>query len=141
MRDSRNAVDHHLGSDPNPLYGGFRALKHFGGEDLFHTSRYENEYGELEFLAKGGFGSVFKARNKLDGIEYAIKKLVIKYYDPEVIPKIIREVTTLARLNHPNVLSYKTAWLEPYVKRKRSNYSRQISKDSWSPSESQSKKF
>lgn len=30
--------------------------------------RYEAEFDEIEYLGKGGFGSVFKSLNKLDGI-------------------------------------------------------------------------
>jgi hypothetical protein len=28
--------------------------------NLYHTSRYRTEFDELGFLAKGGFGSVFR---------------------------------------------------------------------------------
>ncbi|KAJ3330023.1 hypothetical protein HDU76_006646 [Blyttiomyces sp. JEL0837] len=38
-------------------------------------SRYKNEFEELNCLGKGGFGVVYRARNKLDGQEYAIKKV------------------------------------------------------------------
>eukprot|EP00094_Tigriopus_californicus_P006481 TCALIF_06241-PA protein Name:"Similar to EIF2AK1 Eukaryotic translation initiation factor 2-alpha kinase 1 (Macaca fascicularis)" AED:0.16 eAED:0.19 QI:0/0/0/0.66/0.8/0.83/6/0/705 len=84
-------------------------------QDLYHNSRYQNEFEELSFIAKGGFGVVFRARNKLDGCVYAVKKIVLRYCDPELFAKIFREVTTLAKLNHANVVSYKTAWLEPFV--------------------------
>ncbi len=86
-----------------------------GPEEFFQTSRYETEYTEVAYLARGGFGAVFRAANKLDGCEYAVKKVVLRYYDRELCAKILREVTTLARLSHPNVVCYKTAWLEPFV--------------------------
>jgi len=41
-------------------------------------SRYQNEYDEIETLGKGGFGQVFKARNRLDGQLYAIKKIKLQ---------------------------------------------------------------
>lgn len=41
-------------------------------------SRYKKEFEELEFLGKGGFGAVYRARNRLDGQEYAIKKIKLR---------------------------------------------------------------
>ncbi|KAJ3075667.1 hypothetical protein HDU98_007224 [Podochytrium sp. JEL0797] len=41
---------------------------------VFH-SRYKEEFEEILCLGKGGFGVVFRAKNRLDGIEYAIKKV------------------------------------------------------------------
>ena len=38
-------------------------------------SRYAQEFVEGERLGKGGFGQVFRARNSLDAVEYAIKKV------------------------------------------------------------------
>ncbi|KAI8836559.1 hypothetical protein BC829DRAFT_52068 [Chytridium lagenaria] len=38
-------------------------------------SRYKNEFEELGCLGRGGFGVVYRARNRLDGQEYAVKKV------------------------------------------------------------------
>lgn len=82
-------------------------------EQVLEWSRYQHEYHELEYIAKGGFGHVYKARNKLDGGEYAIKKIFLRYRYVEGFLRSLKEVKMLARLNHPNIVSYKAAWLEP----------------------------
>lgn len=78
-----------------------------------HWSRYHREFEELNFVAGGGFGRVYRARNKLDGIEYAIKKVTIKYRTINRVLSHLAEVKTFAALNHSNVVPYKAAWLEP----------------------------
>ena len=72
--------------------------------------RYANEFHELGRLGKGGFGEVFKARNKLDGQLYAIKK--ITQNTPGSLSAILSETILLSRLNHPNVVRYFNTWLE-----------------------------
>lgn len=78
-------------------------------------SRYHREFEELFFIAGGGFGCVFKARHRLDGVEYAVKKVYIKSCDVNSIMNHLAEVKTLASLNHPNIVNYKAAWLEPLI--------------------------
>ncbi|XP_063839022.1 eukaryotic translation initiation factor 2-alpha kinase 1-like isoform X1 [Ostrinia nubilalis] len=81
-------------------------------------SRYHREFEELYFIAGGGFGSVFKARHRLDGVEYAVKKVYIKSSDVNSIMSHLSEVKTIASLNHPNIVNYKAAWLEPMIESK-----------------------
>ncbi|KAJ3105170.1 hypothetical protein HK100_003936, partial [Physocladia obscura] len=108
-------------------------------------SRYREEFDELSCLGKGGFGIVYKARNKLDGIDYAIKKVklsctsnqfsvlassadknsAIRSDSVNSFPtfnvnnvsaadaRLLNEIKLFARLSqHPNVISYHTAWIE-----------------------------
>ncbi|KAJ2227020.1 eukaryotic translation initiation factor 2-alpha kinase, partial [Coemansia sp. RSA 475] len=75
-------------------------------------SRYRTDFEEIEFVGKGGFGSVVKARNRIDGRFYAIKKIKLDPRDTEGNKKIFREVTTLSRLHHQNVVRYYTTWVE-----------------------------
>lgn len=76
-------------------------------------SRYSREFEELDFIAGGGFGRVYRARHKLDGIVYAVKKITIKYHTVNRVLTHLAEVKTFASLNHTNVVPYKAAWLEP----------------------------
>ena len=78
----------------------------------FEVSRYHSEFLESTPLGAGSFGQVWKAKNKLDGIEYAIKKVRIKMNTNMGLEKILREVKYLARLNHPNVVRYFSSWIE-----------------------------
>ncbi|KAJ1968337.1 hypothetical protein H4R34_006282, partial [Dimargaris verticillata] len=41
------------------------------------SSRYFSDFLELEKLGKGGFGSVYRVKNRLDNKEYAVKKVVL----------------------------------------------------------------
>lgn len=78
-------------------------------------SRYYREFQEIAFIAGGGFGRVYKARHKLDGINYAVKKITIKSTTINQIMTHLAEVKTLASLNHTNIVPYKAAWLEPIM--------------------------
>ena len=39
--------------------------------------RYAADYEEMEMIGEGGFGRVYKVRNRVDNSVYAIKKMVI----------------------------------------------------------------
>ena len=64
---------------------------------------------QSELSINSSYSILPRAKNKLDGCEYAIKKIILKYCDSELFAKIFREVTTLARLAHPNVVCYKAS--------------------------------
>ncbi|NXD25747.1 E2AK1 kinase, partial [Spelaeornis formosus] len=76
------------------------------------TSRYLNEFEEVARLGRGGYGKVYKVRNKLDGQFYAIKKIKIKKATRRDCMKVLREVKVLAGLQHPSIVGYHTAWME-----------------------------
>ncbi|KAI8137092.1 kinase-like domain-containing protein [Fennellomyces sp. T-0311] len=76
------------------------------------SSRYKSDFEEIEFLGKGGFGEVVKARNRLDGRLYAIKKIRLDPRDSEDLRKILREVQTLSSLHHQYVVRYYATWFE-----------------------------
>ena len=86
---------------------------------LIQYTRYASEFEEIGALGKGGFGSVFQCRNALDKREYAIKKVLIRK-DSKLpqsdftkrLERTLREVKSLALLDHSNIVRYYTAWLE-----------------------------
>ncbi|KAB0798243.1 hypothetical protein PPYR_09239 [Photinus pyralis] len=75
-------------------------------------SHYYREFDEIEYIAGGGFGQVYRVKHKLDGTDYAIKKIVIRSEGIKSIRNYLSEVKTFASLNHSNVVQYKAAWLE-----------------------------
>nr|CAD1836991.1 unnamed protein product [Ananas comosus var. bracteatus] len=75
------------------------------------NSRYLNDFEEVRPLGHGGFGRVALCKNKLDGRQYAVKKIRLKDRSP-LNEKILREVATLSRLQHKHVVRYYQAWFE-----------------------------
>lgn len=76
------------------------------------NSRYLNDFEEVCSLGHGGFGHVALCKNKLDGRQYAVKRIRLKDKSPHVNEKILREVATLSRLQHQHVVRYYQAWVE-----------------------------
>ncbi|KAI8369907.1 kinase-like domain-containing protein [Choanephora cucurbitarum] len=81
-------------------------------QPVVSASRYKTDFEEIEFLGKGGFGEVIKARNRLDGRLYAIKKVRLDPRDSEDLKKILREVHSLSSLHHQYVVRYFATWFE-----------------------------
>ncbi|XWS13227.1 hypothetical protein CRYUN_Cryun36dG0019600 [Craigia yunnanensis] len=79
------------------------------------SSRYLNDFEELHSLGHGGFGHVVLCKNKLDGRQYAVKKIRLKDKNLPVNDRILREVATLSRLQHQHVVRYYQAWMETGV--------------------------
>lgn len=83
------------------------------------ASRYETDFIEMGVLGRGGGGEVVKARNRLDGRIYAIKKIILEREDGSMAKygalhnqKLRREVTTISRMTHNNIVRYYQAWVE-----------------------------
>ncbi|KAF7151804.1 hypothetical protein RHSIM_Rhsim02G0076900 [Rhododendron simsii] len=92
----------------------WKTAAEFGGQNSSRTasSRYLNDFEEQKPLGHGGFGHVVLCKNKLDGRQYAVKKIRLKDKGPPVNDRILREVATLARLQHQHVVRYYQAWYE-----------------------------
>uniref|UniRef100_A0A4W6CDN6 non-specific serine/threonine protein kinase n=1 Tax=Lates calcarifer TaxID=8187 RepID=A0A4W6CDN6_LATCA len=82
-------------------------------------------FDSIECLAKGGFGRVYKARDKLMDKFYAVKTVRSK-------EKALREVGALEEILHCNIVRYYTCWEED------SEYPWDITTDSYSTSQSTS---
>ncbi|KAG2365174.1 kinase-like domain-containing protein [Suillus spraguei] len=96
-----------------------RSNGHFGSpeNDYFRVpqrtapaSRWKEDWEELELLGRGAFGSVVKARNKIDNRTYAVKKIRLRSDKDD--NKLFREVNALSRLSHRFIVRYYTTWVE-----------------------------
>ena len=73
-------------------------------------SRYAADFVEQGRLGRGGFGEVVKARNKLDGTIYAVKK--ITQTSKTGMSGVLSEIMLLSRLNNSFIVRYYNAWIE-----------------------------
>ncbi|MFH4980650.1 hypothetical protein AB6A40_007359 [Gnathostoma spinigerum] len=79
---------------------------------LFFPSRYATDFEEVEMIGEGGFGKVFRVRCRIDGCQYAVKKIPFSCESNEKMFKAVEEVRVLASLQHKNVIRYYSAWAE-----------------------------
>jgi len=78
------------------------------------ASRFEQDFERVELIGRGAFGEVWRARNRIDGQEYAVKIVPYQFgdnSDPLDHPAL-REVRTFSGLQHDNVIRYHGAWVE-----------------------------
>ena len=108
--------------------------RHDSSQVMTTSSRYMNDFVEAGRLGKGGFGEVVRARNKLDGRFYAVKKIV--QTSASALSGVLSEIILLSSMNHPNVVRYYTAWVEEEMADEKDGVSAS-SDDSESPSRSQ----
>lgn len=89
------------------------------GQSLL-DNRYRREFEELSVLGRGGYGVVYHVRHRLDSQIYAVKKVPlstarlrrIQHRGLAELEEVLREVRTLARLDHPNIVRYFGGWIE-----------------------------
>ncbi|KAI9184383.1 eukaryotic translation initiation factor 2-alpha kinase [Blastocladiella emersonii ATCC 22665] len=102
---------HHLPPIASAAGGPGAAAAVVAGAAASPLSRYRTDFEELEYIGRGGFGQVVKARNRLDGRVYAIKTVPLSR-DSNDNRKLLREVRTLSRLNSSRCVRYYQAWVE-----------------------------
>ncbi len=64
------------------------------------------EYVVVELLARGGCGAVYHARHRTTGERGAVKVIHSRLADqPKMIARFLREIGTVNRLRHPNIVA------------------------------------
>jgi translation initiation factor 2-alpha kinase 3 len=113
-----------LPAPSRPLFGSSPvSMPLFNGPTMppyNHMSRYSVEFTELKILGRGSFGEVYHVTNHIDGQDYAVKKIPLsqrrldqlQYGGQNQLETIMKEIRTLARLEHTNIVRYYGAWVE-----------------------------
>ncbi|KAG4034370.1 hypothetical protein MFRU_003g03380 [Monilinia fructicola] len=110
MDEDSSAVFSRLGSTSSLAPITSRRPRHDSMSLTGPFSRYAHDFVEEGRLGKGGFGEVVKARQKLDGQIYAIKKITQK--SSAQLDDVLKEARLLSQLNHPSVVRYFSTWTE-----------------------------
>jgi len=85
-----------------------------------HPSQYQRDFSEKRLLGQGGYGKVYHVKKRLDGSEYAVKKITLNQsrlhklhvHGEAELDSLLIELRTLAKLKHPNIVRYYNGWLE-----------------------------
>lgn len=99
-----------LGNFDNQLYCNYLNLEIFNQNITQQLVRYKEVHNDYLIIASGSFGDVYKAKHKLDGTFYAIKRISIT---PSTIDNILIESKLLAKMSyHQNIVRYYNSWLD-----------------------------
>ncbi|KAF2165916.1 hypothetical protein M409DRAFT_23648 [Zasmidium cellare ATCC 36951] len=114
------------GASPISRNGIFSPASPFRGSMQLYepqTPRYASDFEHIGLLGKGGYGEVYRAKHRVDGQVYAVKRVPM---DPvkirrtqddgpdgeAAVDEILKEVRSLSRLSHPNIVRYNSSWVE-----------------------------
>lgn len=78
-------------------------------------SRFADDFEQpamADIIGRGAFGTVVRARNRMDDCVYAVKQIPLYENERDVNALILREVKALAKLDHPNIVRYFQSWME-----------------------------
>jgi NIMA (never in mitosis gene a)-related kinase len=64
------------------------------------------------YIGAGAYSSVYKARRKVDGVDYAMKKVDINDLSFKEKQNALNEVRILASIVHNNIIGYKEAFVD-----------------------------
>lgn len=84
-------------------------LKNIPSQKFLIKSRFLSEFSIIDKVGQGGFGCVFKVKNKLDNKIYAIKIINVNSENKDLV---LREVKNLSNLENDNIIRYYGCWLE-----------------------------
>ena len=71
-----------------------------------------SDFTILKTVGRGSFGTVYKVCRKADNQIYAIKEINITSMDSKTKQSTMNEIRILASIDHPNIVSYKDAFLD-----------------------------
>ena len=91
-----------------------RFIKNSNVQFLSDTGRFQKDFENVTYLGSGRYGTVFKAKHKIDGTVYAIKvlKLNVKEDDDLMKFKGTKHFNLMSNISHDCVVRYKTCWFE-----------------------------
>lgn len=71
-------------------------------------------YDSPEYIDSGSFGKVYRAYSKDTGELVAVKEIDLYYLTDNLLDKIEQEFSTAQKLDHPNILKYRTIRKDEY---------------------------
>ncbi|GMR39138.1 hypothetical protein PMAYCL1PPCAC_09333, partial [Pristionchus mayeri] len=76
---------------------------------LIFLFRFSEEFEIKTILGSGGGGTVFKAMNKDDKWNYAVKRI---HVNPKNVDQALEEARAMARFDHAGIVRYHGTWVE-----------------------------
>ncbi|KAJ3309563.1 putative serine/threonine-protein kinase iks1 [Boothiomyces sp. JEL0838] len=95
-------------------YFHFLQESHQEFSQSFNQGYYDKFFVEQKKLGRGQRGSVFLAQHVLQGVNigmFAVKAIPVGESHSWLV-RMLKEVTLLGKLKHPNIVEYKHAWIE-----------------------------
>lgn len=71
----------------------------------------EADFKVIKTIGKGAYSTVQRVQRKSDGQVYALKKVLLQSLSKKEKENALNEVRILASVQHPNIISYKEAFL------------------------------